>query len=47
MKTPKQKAESYFYKNVYNVDSSVDYEDENLKQAIIDAYKAGFKAGKK
>lgn len=35
------KALQYFYDNWYDIDTSIDYEDENVKNAIIDSFTAG------
>lgn len=41
----KNEAENYFYTEVYG-NSIIDYKDENIKKAIIEAYKRGYRAGK-
>lgn len=41
----KSEAENYFYTEVYG-NSIIDYKDENIKKAIIEAFKNGYKKAK-
>jgi len=42
MENIKDIAERYFYQDWYEVDSSVDYKDYNVKSAILEAFTAGY-----